>query len=207
MDTLLADIAPSVPPTEPDGHIPAASIYESRAWRVITIAGFEPSLAERQALHAIAAQHQTLIQIHSDAAPPHSWELLVLQDMDGQALNRAGMLDQFWHTPPYAMPLRLVRYAPNSCEGEVVDGAVISTRDERRCFPHAGRADGGEAGRQRHRRNRSGRVQLFLRSHAASSPPMAICRSLRPFHHLLAAAIARGVVEHRLYHKAFGRNP
>ena len=46
------------------------------------------------------------------------------------------------------MPLRLVRYAPNSCEGEVVDGAVISTRDERRCFPHAGRADGGEAGRR-----------------------------------------------------------
>ncbi len=116
MDTLLADIAPSVPPSEPDGQLPAGvHLSRSRAWRVITIAGFEPSLAERQALHAIAAQHQTLIQIQSDAAPPHSWELLVLQDMDGQALNRAGMLDQFWHTPPYAMPLRLVRYAPNSC--------------------------------------------------------------------------------------------
>ncbi len=135
MDALPADIAPCAPSAVPDGQsFPAAYGWQHQPWRVITIAGFEPGRVERQALHAIGAQHRTLIQIHADAAPPHSRELLVLQSMDGHRLNRTGMLEHFWHRPPYAMPLRLVRYAPNSCEGEVVDGAVIGTRDKRQIF-------------------------------------------------------------------------
>jgi hypothetical protein len=135
VDALVADIAPCAPSAGPDGQItPAAFLSKNPPWRVITVAGFEPGPLERRALHAIGAQHRTLIQLHSDAAPPHSRELLVLQSMDGQTLSRMGMLEHFWHKPPYAMPLRLVRYAPGSCEGEVVDGAVISTRNERQVF-------------------------------------------------------------------------
>ena len=78
---LLANIAPGAPPTEADGKVASVvHLSKSRPWRAITIAGFAPSLAERQALYAIAERHQTLIQIHSDAVPPHSWELLVLQE-------------------------------------------------------------------------------------------------------------------------------
>ena len=135
MDALLADIARCAPSARPEGQTPpAASLSKNPPWRVMTVAGFEPGPLERRALHAIGAQHRTLIQLHSDAAPPHSRELLVLQSMDGQALSRTGMLERLWHRPPYAMPLRLVRYAPGSCEGEVVDGAVISTCDERQVF-------------------------------------------------------------------------
>jgi hypothetical protein len=135
VDVLPANVAPSLPPPEPDGQVPSVvDLSKSQPWRALTVAGFAPGPVGRQALHAAAAQHQTLIQIHSDAAPPHPRELLVLQSMDGQPLNQAGALEHFWHRPPYAMPFRLVRYAPNSYEGEVVDGAVISTRDERHSF-------------------------------------------------------------------------
>jgi hypothetical protein len=88
---LLANIAPGVPPTEADGEVAAVvHLSKNRPWRAITMHDFEPGLAERQTLYAIAERHQTLIQVDSDAVPPHPWELLVLQDVDGTGAEPTG---------------------------------------------------------------------------------------------------------------------
>jgi len=135
VDGVIAAAEPIVQPSpRQDDHIgEPRPVAQRRDWRVVTVAGFGGGRDERKALREAAALNSTLVQIHDDAAPPHARELLVIEDIHGEALSE-NRLRQYWHRPPYAMVLRLVRYAPGSSDGELIDGAVISTRDKREQF-------------------------------------------------------------------------
>ncbi len=59
--------------------------------------------------------------------------MLRLEAMDGSPLSDE-QVGRHWHRPPYALPLRLARYAPLAVEPEVLDIAVIGTRGKRSEF-------------------------------------------------------------------------
>jgi hypothetical protein len=135
---LLANIAPGAPPTEADGKVASVvHLSKSRPSRTITIAGFAPSLAERQALYAIAERHQALIQIHSDAVPPHSWELLVLQEVDGTGAEPTGHAGPALACTASFIPLREAAVAeparPTAADGRF--GPGVSDRRHVRLSP------------------------------------------------------------------------
>jgi hypothetical protein len=78
-------------------------------------------------------QHTTQVHHHVDAEPPHPLELLRIEGIDGSPLGN-DQIRRCWHRPPYALPLRLARYSPQSVESDLLDFAVIGTRGERREF-------------------------------------------------------------------------
>ncbi len=59
---------------------------------------------------------------------------LQIVDATGRPAELARMLAAYWHRPPYAMALRLVRRLPGAPEPEIVDEAVIGTRGSRAEF-------------------------------------------------------------------------
>ncbi len=66
----------------------------------------------REALHDVGMLHATLVRYHAQAEPPYPHELLRLEELDGSPLSNDQIASR-WHQPPYALPLRLVRYAPH----------------------------------------------------------------------------------------------
>src|ERR1700749_1736486 len=102
-------------------------------WRDIAIAGPSLTAPIREMLHDIGMRHTTLVHYHSNAHPPCPHEMLRIEAMDGSPLSNL-QIGRRWHRPPYALPLRLARYAPLSVEPEILDFAVIGTRGERREF-------------------------------------------------------------------------
>jgi hypothetical protein len=111
-----------------NGGAPAA-----RSWRTVSVAGFGLTGPVRESLHDVGMQHATLVRHHSQAQPPYPHELLRIEEIDGSLLS-TDRISKRWHHPPYALPLRLARYAPLSTEAEVLDFAVIGTQGERREF-------------------------------------------------------------------------
>ena len=104
-----------------------------QSWRDVAIAGPSLTGSVREMLHDVGMRHATLVRYHSNAAPPYPHELLRIEAMDGSPLSDL-QIGRRWHRPPYALPLRLARYAPLSVEPEVLDFAVIGTRGERSEF-------------------------------------------------------------------------
>jgi hypothetical protein len=102
-------------------------------WRVVLVAAFNLPHTVREVLHEVGMQHATLVRFNIGARPPVPDELLRFEDLDGSALT-GERIGERWHHPPYALPLKLVRYAPLSAEREVLDVAVISTRGKRSEF-------------------------------------------------------------------------
>jgi hypothetical protein len=103
------------------------------SWRVITVAGFDPAADIRETLGDVGTQCETLIRHRPRAEPPCADELLRVEELDGSPLS-SDRIARRWHRPPYALPLRLARYAPLSSEADVLDFAVIGTQGERREF-------------------------------------------------------------------------
>jgi len=102
-------------------------------WRVVAVAGFDPAADIRETLRGVGAHHETLIRHQPRAEPPCGDELLRVEELDGSPLSGSRIAER-WHRPPYALPLRLARYAPLSTEADVLDFAVIGTQGERREF-------------------------------------------------------------------------
>ena len=102
-------------------------------WRVVAVAGFDPAADIRETLRGVGAHHETLIRHQPQAEPPCGDELLRVEELDGSPLSGSRIAER-WHRPPYALPLRLARYAPLSTEADVLDFAVIGTQGERREF-------------------------------------------------------------------------
>jgi hypothetical protein len=103
------------------------------SWRIVAVAGCDPTADVREMLHDAGRRQQTMIRHHPRAEPPYPHELLRVEEIDGSLLNTDRLAER-WHRPPYALPLRLARYAPLSTEAEVVDFAVIGTQGARREF-------------------------------------------------------------------------
>ena len=104
-----------------------------QSWRKVAIAGPSLTGSVPDMLHDVGMRHATLVHYHSNASPPYAHELLRVEAMDGSPLSDF-QIGRRWHRPPYALPLRLARYAPLSVEPEVLDFAVIGTRGERSEF-------------------------------------------------------------------------
>lgn len=100
--------------------------------RTLTIAGLDPDARIFLALQDAAWQSGFALQYAASAEPPHRWDLMRLEDAQGAPLIEA--CRKSWHRPPYALRIYLVRYKASSCTGEVVDTAVVGTRDSRRNF-------------------------------------------------------------------------
>ena len=119
------------------GDRPARSLdgggRSARPWRVVSVAGFNVTGGVREALHDAGMLHATLVRYHAQAEPPYPHELLRLEALDGSPLSN-DQIARCWHRPPYALPLRLVRYAPLSAVPEVLDFAVVGTRGKRSEF-------------------------------------------------------------------------
>jgi len=98
-----------------------------KGWRVVSVAGFALNGGLRDGLHRAGMQHRMLVRHDAGGGPPYPNELLRIEDLDGLPLSRKPART-FWHRPPYALPFRLVRYAPMSEKAEVLDTAVIGTR-------------------------------------------------------------------------------
>src|SRR5947209_3691202 len=103
------------------------TVDSAEAWRTVSIAGVNLPGGIREALHNVGMQRATLVRHHPGAAPPYPQELLRIEELDGSPLSNE-RIGRHWHQPPYALPLRLARYAPMSVEPEVLDLAVIGTR-------------------------------------------------------------------------------
>ncbi len=99
-------------------------------WRSVSVAGCWLTGAVREVLHEAGMQHRTLVRCNTRAEPPYPEELLRVEEIDGTPLT-GERLDAHWHQPPYALPLRLARYAALSSEPDVLDCAVIGTRGSR----------------------------------------------------------------------------
>jgi hypothetical protein len=97
------------------------------------VAGFNFIGKVREALHTVGMLHGTSVRYDALAKLPYPHELLRLEELDGSPLSNDRIASR-WHHPPYALPLRLVRYAPQSDEPEVLDFAVIGTRGKRSEF-------------------------------------------------------------------------
>ena len=102
-------------------------------WRVVSVAGFRLMGDAREALHNVGMLNATLVRYHARAELPYPHELLRLEELDGSPLSN-DQIARRWHQSPYAIPLRLVRYAPLCVEPEVLDFAVIGTRGKRSEF-------------------------------------------------------------------------
>jgi hypothetical protein len=96
-------------------------------WRIVTVSGFDLTAAIREVLHDVGMQHETLVRCHVQAAPPYATELLRMEGLNGTPLTR-DTVKQLWHRAPYVIPLRLVRYGPDSSSPEILDVAAIGTR-------------------------------------------------------------------------------
>jgi hypothetical protein len=59
--------------------------------------------------------------------------LLRVEGHHGTRLSEADIVAR-WHTPPYAMPIRLTRYVPGEAAGRIIDSAVIGTRGSKAEF-------------------------------------------------------------------------
>jgi hypothetical protein len=108
-------------------------IAGGQGWRNVAVAGPELAGAALKMLCDVGMRHTTLVHHHWNATPPHPYELLRIEEMDGSPLN-SSRIGRRWHRPPYAFPLRLARYAPLSAEPEALDFAVIGTRGTRSEF-------------------------------------------------------------------------
>jgi hypothetical protein len=91
-------------------------------------------LAPNPALRAMLAQTCPGLRLDPDLTPPQPTGLLRLETDAGQPLHHPGVLSRAWHRRPYALPLRLVAYAPGETVPEVIDHAVIGTRGPREAF-------------------------------------------------------------------------
>jgi hypothetical protein len=96
-----------------------------------TIAGLDATPSLRASLHDWPESAKSKLCLKSAASPPLPYELLRLELADGRPLNDPTTIAQTWHRPPYAIGLRLARYAPGAESGEVVDEVVIDTRGSR----------------------------------------------------------------------------
>jgi hypothetical protein len=114
------------------GQIDAAP-PSGTSWRIVAVAGCDPTADVREMQHDAGIRQETLIRHHPLAEPPYPHELLRIEAIDGSLLSN-DRLAACWHRPPYALPLRLARYAPLSTEADVLDFAVIGTQGARREF-------------------------------------------------------------------------
>jgi hypothetical protein len=96
----------------------------------ILLAGLDPSAPVLAALGDSSAQ----LCFAPELSPPAPDTMLRLETAAGDPVNNARLLAACWHRPPYSLAIRLVRYGPGSSVREVIDQAIVGTRDTRAGF-------------------------------------------------------------------------
>jgi hypothetical protein len=94
------------------------------------LAGLQPSGGVREAL----GEDADSVSFEPTLAPPCATGFLRLETATGWPLDDPRLLAAHWHRAPFVLPIRLVRYAPQSALREILDSATIGTRGDRDVF-------------------------------------------------------------------------
>ena len=105
-----------------------------RAPFVVVLSGISRSGIVDAALADPVLHEAAIPRLEPDCTAPCDALLWRLETVSGEAVNRPGLLAEYWHRRPYAMTLRLVRYLPGSAEPEILDEATLGTRGPRAAF-------------------------------------------------------------------------